>query len=223
MPHNIPFARAWMLLAALASLTFTVQLAAPTRVKAATAPPAESLYNGAFQLLRHVQRFQFHENVVILHQIQNTQAATTQTDIKFLAPNRVTTSLQTSRPSHGVSHIEITQVGTTKCQRPPRWICFRSAEANPAAYLRLLLSPQMTGVTFRATTVGAHSLNARTTIHLSWHGRGIVYSSFLLLQPKTGLPLTFRSSVTMHGELEVQQSAWFEYAKRFSITLPPHS
>jgi hypothetical protein len=199
-------------------------LAAQARTAEAAMSPAASahaLYDQSFQRLKRVQRFQFHETVAILHRIQNTLPGTTRTDVEFLAPDRVATSLQSSRPSHSVTRVEIIQIGTTKCQRPPSWVCYRSRRPDPAAFLQTLLSPQMQQVSYRTIAIRLESDRVKATaIHMSWSGHGLSYSGLLVLQPRTDLPLDFSSAVRVNGQVEVQQSASFDYSHRFTIVLP---
>jgi len=193
--------------------------------EARSAPSATSsgraLFEQAFRRLKDARRFEFRETVAILHQLEKTTPGTNHYYIAFLAPNRMATTLHTSRASHGVTQLETIQVGQTKCQRPPGWVCFPSPSPNAGNLIQTLLTPQMRQVSFRSTSVSLGSPTAKATeILASWQGSGLVYEGTLLLQPKSGPPLSFRSSVRVHGELEIQQSASFDYTKPLSIKLP---
>jgi hypothetical protein len=191
------------------------------RLARSAASPGQLLFEQAFQRLGHARRFQFQEDQRILHQLQRTPPGSTRYSIAFLAPNRMATTLHSSRASHGVAQLETIQVGQTKCQRPPGWVCFPSPSPNPASLIRTLISPRMGEVSFRTARVPGGPGGAKSTeIRMSWQGSGLVYDATLLLQPRSGLPLSFSSSVRAHGELDIQQSASFDYAQPLSIRLP---
>lgn len=209
------------LLAAFTATSPAVARGSTPESKAFGVTSAQTLFERSFQQLGLASHYQFHETVNILQRVNKTFPGSSTFDVSFAAPNRMATTLHVAHPSHGVTELDTVQVGSTKCQRPPRWICFPSPAPHPATLIHTLLAPRMTNVAYRTSIVLLHAPAVRATVVLaSWRGNGIVYAGTLLLQPRSGLPLRFTSSVSSSGKLDVRETASFNFTKKVSIDLP---
>jgi len=136
-------------------------------------------------------------------------------EIRYQAPNRLQTLVTQRLPPPTIKLTQV-QIGSRQCQTPPG-VCFKTPQAaDPAHAVRALLGPALP-VTYHTTTNQAGHLIILLTKQTSKNSH---YLAELEIDAKTGLPLTFTSSVEQNGTKIITQTATFTYAP-LSISLPP--
>jgi hypothetical protein len=203
-----------------------VATAAPAAVQAQRVPTTHTgavspraMYTEALHRLSSVARLQFVETV----EIQQPNPRTIHLAFRYVAPDRMAAALVAKHGTASPVVIETLQVGTTKCQRPPSWVCFHSIRTDVGALVRSLLTPQVAGLRYRSGTamIGSGARRYRAIkIALGAEQQGASYRAMLTMNAATRLPLTFTSTVTRSGQAAVRQSVSFTYGGRFTIRLP---
>ena len=195
---------------ALASSPLTT-LAAPHALHTSNASP-RALYQQAFQSLRHVGRFQFLETAQVLE----SPSKTVQDAFRYTAPDRIITAVEV-KPDHGqVLAVKSVQVGTTKCQTPPGWVCYHFARPDVVAEVRALLEPKLRSPSYRVVGGGKSLL----TIEITGKSQRFSYVGSLTLGARDHLPRTIDGSIHQDQRLVVSQRVSFTYGGHYRIELP---
>ena len=195
---------------ALASSPLTT-LAAPHALHAPS-PSPRALYQQAFQTLRHVGRFQFVDTAQVLE----SPSKTVQEAFRYMAPDRIITAVEVKPDKGQVVALKSVQVGTTKCQTPPGWVCFHSARPDVVAQVRTLLEPKLRSPSYRVVGGGKNLV----TIEITGKSQGYSYTGSLTLGARDHLPRTIAGSVHQGQRLVVSQRVSFTYGGHYRIELP---
>jgi hypothetical protein len=185
----------------------------------ATVLSMPALYGQAFHQLGRVARFHLQGTATI----NQTQHNLVHEDLRYVAPNRVALSIQSSAAVNGVVKFDTVQVATTKCQRPPGWLCFHSVAPNPSALASSLITPKISKpryTTQNRTVTLQGKPQAVTAINIAGDQSGLKYSGTLTITRVSHLPLTFGSTVSRGSTVLARQNIQITYGGNFVIRLP---